>query len=81
MLLYREAPHHIFVETGLILFIAWLFLIRGTTDPEKISKTKNELTEKEIDWLVATWEPEPLVSIIDSRKETISNSMMVIVSL
>lgn len=57
--LLQENPYHIVIETGLLMFIIWLMFIRKTVDPKKETKTK--LTQKEIDWLVDTWKPEPLV--------------------
>ena len=57
--LLNENPYHVIVESGLILFIIWLMFIRRTVDPTK--ETKSKLTQKEIDWLVDTWVPEPLV--------------------
>jgi hypothetical protein len=57
--LLNENPYHIVIETGLMMFIIWLLFIRRTVDPKKENKTK--LTQKEIDWLVDTWKPEPLV--------------------
>jgi hypothetical protein len=57
--LIKENPRHVVIETILICFIIWLVFLRPTIDPKKESKTK--LTQKEIDWLVETWKPEPLV--------------------
>ena len=57
--LLKENPYHVVIETGLLCFIIWLMFIRRTVDPSKETKTK--LTQKEIDWLVDTWDPEPLV--------------------
>lgn len=59
MKLLEENPYHIVIETGLVCFIIWLMFIRRTVDPSKATKTK--LTDKEVDWLVDTWVPEPLV--------------------
>lgn len=58
--LLKENPYHVVIETGLMCFIIWLLFIRKSVDPNKESKTK--LSQKEIDWLVETWKPEPLVS-------------------
>jgi hypothetical protein len=33
--LYHSSPNHVIVETGLILFILWLWFIRPTVNPEK----------------------------------------------
>jgi hypothetical protein len=64
--LYRDAPLHVYIETALVLFILWLLFIRRTVDPAKISESK-KFSEKEVKWLVETWEPEPLVPDVDTR--------------
>lgn len=74
--LYEDAPLHIFVETGLLLFIVWLVFIRKTIDPTK-SKTK-ELTEAEVKWLVDTWQPEPLAPELDERSQRVADSMKIV---
>lgn len=56
--LLQENPHHVVIETVLMIFIIWLIFIRKTIDPKE---SKSKLTQKEIDWLVDTWKPEPLV--------------------
>ena len=76
MKLYYESPQHIIIETGLLMFIVWLMFIRKTVDPTRESKN-NKLTEKEIQWLVDTWTPEPLVPPLDERSEAICNSAVV----
>eukprot|EP00606_Chrysophyceae_sp_TOSAG23-5_P001236 GSChrysophyteH2.ASY1.ANO1.1704.1 assembled CDS len=58
--MYESAPVHVVVETCMIVWIVWLLFIRKTADPKKKAKD-TKLTEKEIKWLVKTWEPEPLV--------------------
>ena len=66
--LLRDSPQHILIETSLIVFILWLVLIRRTVDPKKAAAPP-KLTPKEIDWLVETWQPVPLVpSISDTDK-------------
>ena len=45
--LYSDSPEHIFIETGLILFIIWLVFIRSTIDPTKAA-TNAQLTERDI---------------------------------
>lgn len=74
--LYEEAPLHIFVETGLILFIIWLLFIRKTIDPLKSSTKK--LTDEEVKWLVDTWEPEPLAPVLNDRSRRIAESMRIV---
>jgi hypothetical protein len=75
--LYRDAPHHIIVETLLVMFIIWLIFIRKTIDPVRESKNKS-LSKKEEEWLISTWNPQPLVEPENQRTNMISNSMMVI---
>jgi len=74
--LYEDAPLHIFVETGLLLFIVWLVFIRKTIDPTK-SATK-KLSEDEVKWLVDTWNPEPLAPVLDERTQRQSASMRIV---
>lgn len=52
-------PHHIIIESGLALFIVWLLLIRRTVNPAM--EAKSRLTTKETEWLIESWQPEPLV--------------------
>jgi hypothetical protein len=74
--LYHESPQHIFIETGLLMFIIWLMFIRKTVDP--IREAKNtKLSEKEIQWLLDTWTPEPLAPPLDERSAAICNSTVV----
>lgn len=58
--LLHDSPQHVLIETGLICFIVWLMFIRKTVDPSRASKNL-KLTKKEMDELIETWEPEPLV--------------------
>ena len=75
--LLKDAPQHLVIETGLIVFIIWLMFIRKTVDPAKSSKN-DSLSKKETDWLIETWQPEPLVADALSEKDAIiSNNMMV----
>ena len=76
MTLYEEAPHHIFIETALICFIIWLIFIRRTVDPNKASN-REKLSKKEVDWLVETWQPEPLVPPLNATQKALSDSMVV----
>jgi hypothetical protein len=73
---YREAPQHILIETTLILFILWLIFIRRTVDPSKTEKNA-KLSEKEVDELVETWYPEPLVPVLTEKAQVIANNLMV----
>lgn len=74
--LFREAPLHVVIETTLVLFIIWLLFIRKTVDPKKSSKADN-LSRKEVQWLLDTWEPEPLVPDLDYKHQQIAQSMVV----
>jgi len=70
MKLYNESPVHVIVESALVIFIFWLLFVRRTIDPKKKDKEKERLTKKEVDWLLKTWEPEPLVpELTDKQKE------------
>mmetsp|Transcript_7008 Transcript_7008/g.9921 ORF Transcript_7008/g.9921 Transcript_7008/m.9921 type:complete len:511 (+) Transcript_7008:47-1579(+) len=68
--LLRDAPLHVFIETSLILFILWLTFIRRTVDPGK-SSNNTKLTQKEVDWLLETWQPEPLVPELSTAEKFI----------
>lgn len=67
--LLRESPQHVLIETSLILFIFWLLFIRKTVDPKKTSQP-SKLTPSEIQWLIDSWTPEPLVSTPAFAKDT-----------
>lgn len=54
--LFREDPNHVYVETALVLLIVYLIFSRKST-----SKKTTSLTKREIDELVAEWQPAPLV--------------------
>ena len=75
--LYSDSPEHIFIETGLILFIIWLVFIRSTIDPTKAA-TNAQLTERDIDYLVDTWEPEPMVPALPQKLKNVSNNIKVL---
>lgn len=72
----KESPQHILIETGLLLFIVWLMFIRRTVDPAKVS-SKMKLSSKEQEWLIETWEPEPLVPTISSKDQDVIDSTWV----
>ena len=55
----REEPHHVIIESILGLFIVWLLFIRKTVNPKL--ESQNKLSKKEQEWLIDTWQPEPLV--------------------
>ena len=78
--LLREVPQHIFIETCLIMFIIWLLFIRRTVDPKKSAKNE-KLSDKEINWLVETWQPEPLVPSLTDKQLAISGGMMIVESM
>ncbi|RYY84234.1 hypothetical protein EON63_09680 [archaeon] len=71
--LLRDSPQHILIETSLIVFILWLVLIRRTVDPKKASAPP-KLSAKEIDWLVDTWQPAPLVPPISDLDKALLSS-------
>jgi hypothetical protein len=72
--LLKNAPEHLFIETGLIAFIFWLVFIRRTVDP--IKSSKDSLSKKEVAWLIETWQPEPLVPSA-SQKDLLPDTMIV----
>ncbi len=74
--LLQEAPEHVLIETSLILFIVWLLFIRRTVDPKKTTKPE-KLSDKEIEWLLDTWQPEPLVPVMNEKDQKIADSTMV----
>lgn len=74
--LHHEAPLHVYIETVLICFIIWLMFIRRTVDPKKASN-KEKLSQKEVDWLIKTWEPEPMVPLLTNTQQIVSDSMLV----
>jgi hypothetical protein len=74
--LHHEAPLHVYIETVLICFIVWLMFIRRTVDPKKASN-KEKLSQKEVDWLIQTWQPEPMVPILTNTQQIVANSMLV----
>lgn len=74
--LLQEAPEHVLIETSLIIFIIWLLFIRKTVDPKKNSKPE-KLSEKEIDWLLETWQPEPLAPKLNEKDQRIADSTLV----
>jgi hypothetical protein len=67
MSLYRENPEHIIVETALAGFVLWLIFIRRTVDVVKPSDDR--FSDKEVAWLVDTWEPEPMIGEVTARQE------------
>lgn len=77
--LYQETPQHILIETGLLCFIIWLMFFKKTADPSKTDK-KPKFTEKEIEWLVETWTPEPLVPPLTSKEKIILDDEVVCVN-
>jgi serine palmitoyltransferase len=74
--LLKEAPQHIVIETCLILFIVWLLFIRKTVDPKKASDSE-KLSAKEIEWLLETWEPEPLVPKLSEKESMLAGHELV----
>jgi len=72
--LYREAPHHVWIETSLLIFIFWLTFIRRTVDPSK-SAYKVRVSREEEEMLLRTWEPEPLVPSPSQRQRRTSSTV------
>lgn len=70
--LLREAPQHVLIETALIIFIVWLLFIRRTVDPKKASASE-KLSEKEIEWLINSWQPEPLVPKLNEKEKFVAS--------
>lgn len=77
--LLKESPQHVLIETSLIIFIVWLLFIRRTVDPKKISKTE-KLSKKEIDWLLDSWQPEPLAPPLNDTNKKLLSSLKVFLS-
>lgn len=77
--LLRNAPEHLVIETALCLFIIWLVFIRKTVDPVKSSK--ESLSKKEVEWLIDTWQPEPLVPSASADNDVVSDTMLTIESV
>jgi len=78
--LLRESPEHLVIETGLVIFILWIIFIRRTVDPSKSSKNP-KLTKKEEQWLVDTWQPDPIVPKLTNQQQRIVDSSWVIESV
>jgi serine palmitoyltransferase len=78
--LYREAPHHVIIESMLAFFIIWLMFVRQTVDPSKAFKDQR-ITEAEIEENVREWEPEPLVPDETSRDTELAGRMSHIVKV
>lgn len=76
MSLYQSAPHHVWVETSLLVFIVWLMFIRKTVDPTK-STDKMRLTKQEEQMLVDSWTPEPLIPSGYVPKDTTDSTPLV----
>lgn len=73
--LLKNSPEHLIIETALCVFIVWLVLIRKTVDPVKSSK--ESLSKKEVEWLIDTWQPEPLVPPANSDTDIVADTMLV----
>jgi hypothetical protein len=50
--------------------------IRRTIDPNKASN-KEKLSQKEVNWLVETWQPEPMVPVLSDIQQLLADSMVV----
>lgn len=78
--LLLESPEHVIIETALIVFIIWLVFIRRTVDPGKASKNE-KLKPEEVQMLLDTWEPEPLVPALTERDQFIVDNSPVITNV
>ena len=76
--LYRDAPIHILIETTMIVFILWLTFIRKTADPKKKSTEDVKFNKKEVEWLVNSWEPEPLVPELTPDQQILNSNRVVV---
>lgn len=74
--LLKESPQHILIETFMIAFIIWLLFVRKTVDPKK-SSAPEKLSPKEVDWLIDTWNPDPLVPPITEKEAAVADNMIV----
>ena len=75
--LLKESPLHLVIETTLCLFILWIVFIRRTIDPTKSSKNP-KLTKKEEEWLIETWQPDPIVPKLTIKEQRIADSILVL---
>lgn len=71
--LFHDSPEHVYIETFLVVFIIWLLFIRKTIDPKKELDKTPKLSKKEIDWLIETWQPEPLVPMISPKRQLVAD--------
>lgn len=55
----------------------WLLFIRRTVDPKKVSKNA-KLSKKEIEWLIESWQPEPLSSKLDKRSQELCDNVVTV---
>lgn len=74
--LLAQSPQHVIIETTLIVFIIWLLFVRKTVDPRKVSDSER-LSPKEMQWLIDTWQPDPLVPALSDKEAAIADSMLV----
>ena len=75
--LFAESPQHILIETGLLCFIIWLLFIRRTVDP-KLTSHNDNLSKKEIEELIESWEPEDIIPELSSEADAISDNLMTV---
>ena len=57
---WRDSPLHVIVETGLLILIGYILVIRRRSTPPAVV-----LSEKEVEELVQDWQPEPLGALRD----------------
>jgi serine palmitoyltransferase len=75
--LLNESPQHVLIETSLIIFIIWLLFIRRTVDPKKTTEPA-KLNAQEIEWLLDSWQPEPLVPPLSAADQALVENMHII---
>ncbi|KAH8055851.1 serine palmitoyltransferase [Aureococcus anophagefferens] len=72
--LLEDAPEHVFIETVLICFLAYLFLCG------RLAAKAPKLSRREVDELVDDWEPEPLVPALSGAASEIVGRWKVVES-
>jgi len=76
--IFEDAPHHVFAETVLVLFILYILFVKR--DKSTAEKDKLKLSKKEEDELIKEWVPEPLVQALTQDEIDEVNSTLVVTS-
>ncbi|CAM9848591.1 unnamed protein product [Ascophyllum nodosum] len=74
--LVHEDPGHVVVETALIAVIVYILIFKKTLNPKGPSKPN--LSDREIDEILAEWKPEPLVPPLTEEEIADANSIPVV---